>query len=181
MPLGEPPEQQAPLVVSPVAGEETEGEEASSSQSSRRKDKSRDRDIERREERKELKRVPPPPPPRPQRTTGNQEEHHPEVGLTAACKRHQEESNLTRGKCYKKNKGKKHRERGIAYRAALSAPDASTFAAKAKADGSRRRRGAIAPLQKERRLQQHPPVRRELVARECRGSRDLGRHRHGKP
>ena len=89
-----------------------------------------DRDRDRREERREITRQPPKPPPPPQR--GDPAER-PEVRLTSSCKRkarpaeHPEPTNQTVGdedfegteetKPRKKNKGKKHRERGREYRA----------------------------------------------------------------
>ena len=49
VPLEEPSEQQAPILDSPAAGGETEGEEEPSRQNSRKQDKRRGRDFERRE------------------------------------------------------------------------------------------------------------------------------------
>ena len=91
-------------------------EEDSSSSGRKVKSKRSSRDIGRREERKEAKRQPPTPPSPPRRS------HSPrnrEGVLTAASKsksRPEVSQDFVWGKSHKKNKGKKHRERGIAYR-----------------------------------------------------------------
>eukprot|EP00439_Symbiodinium_sp_Y106_P061877 s616_g9.t1 len=126
IPLGSPPDSVVsvlPPLDSRGAGEHRE--DRAGSESRRQKNKRSDRQLERREDRREERRedrqVKPPTPPRSRRI----EPVHPEVAHTAAAKRRAspEHRVATRpnaeervgGKTRKKNKGRKHRERGVKY------------------------------------------------------------------
>ena len=122
IPLGSPPD--SVFSVPPPLDSRGAGDRAGS-ESRRQKDKRSDRQLERREDRREERRedrqAKPPTPPRSRRI----EPVHPEVAPTATAKRraspeHRLASRLNAeervgGKTRKKNKGRKHRERGAKY------------------------------------------------------------------
>ena len=133
VPLGEPPaafEHRERATETNPSSNQHSGEH-SPREDCRRKEKRRSRDIERREERRELRRQPPPPPPPPCRDHSTPPA---QINITVSSKRKARSPNLPVaaeghpvgdlepdqvipfGRCHKKNKGRKHRERGQAFR-----------------------------------------------------------------
>ena len=134
IPLGEPPaafEHRERIIENKPYSNQGSGE-GSPKKDSGTKEKRRSRDAERREERRELKRQPPKPPPPPCR---DQPVPFTQVNHTASSKRKARSPNPSAaadsysvgdrtadrgfyvGRCHKKNKGRKHRQRGQDFRA----------------------------------------------------------------